>query len=56
MNIGLYLLVSKKIVHKQGYFKIHHPNEGEIIFLSMEQKIGLLQFSCTLHVFKYVVI
>jgi len=49
-----HVVVLKKIMHTPGYFTIHHSNWGEIIFLSMGQKIGLPQFSCISHLVLYI--
>ena len=44
-----HLLVLKTIVHKPGYFPLHHSTSEETMFLSMGQKKGLPQFSCILN-------
>jgi len=45
-----------KIVHKPGYFPIHHSN-GIIIFVSMGQnRFTSVSSILSVHVFKYVVI
>jgi len=46
MNLRYYVLVLQKIVHKPGHFPIRHLIRREIIFMFMEQKKNLTQFSC----------
>jgi len=49
-------LVLMRTLHKPEYFSIHHWNRGELIFLSMGQTSGCLQFPCIWHVLKYAFI
>ena len=50
------MLDFKKIVHKPGHFQIHFSILGKIMFLCIGLKKDLPQFSCIIHLFKYVVI